>query len=518
MTPGRRVLVMGMLAGFSVCAWGEVPASVADTIARITAQPRYRHSTWGWSVIERASGAVLLERLSDKLFVPGSIVKTFITATALDSYGTDYRFRTPVYRTGALNRGVLEGNLVLVAAGDLSLGLRERPDGTLVFHSAPEYDHTYANTGLPGPALVEGDPLAGLDRLARQVRAAGIHEIRSDVVIDDRVFAPFSGWPGGLISPIWVNENRIDITITPADPGQPAAIDWRPKTAAYTIESAVETVARGRETTLEVDAPKPGVFRLHGRIAAGHGPVLRLGEIAEPAAFARTAFIEALERAGVRVRAPVTGPNPSHLLPPRDTYRESQRVAEYVSAPLVEVIRLILKVSHGPGADLMACLVAVKAKSRHCEDGLKRAFVLLTGFGVSLDSTFVFDGAGGDERNRTTPAAMTAFLRALAEQPYGAAFRHGLPVLGVDGTLAQTQPGSPAAGHVQAKTGSRAWGTPADQILITGLTLVGYAEAKSGRTLVFAVMVRDVPVGSPQDLAAVDADQGAIAAAIQRGY
>jgi D-alanyl-D-alanine carboxypeptidase/D-alanyl-D-alanine-endopeptidase (penicillin-binding protein 4) len=142
----------------------------------------------------------------------------------------------------------------------------------------------------------------------------------------------------------------------------------------------------------------------------------------------------------------------------------------------------------------------------------------LTGLGVSPDSTFVFDGAGGDERNRTTPAAMTAFLRALAEQPYGAAFRHGLPALGVDGTLAQTQPGSPAAGHVQAKTGSRAWRTPADQILITGLTLVGYAEAKSGRPLVFAIMVRDVPVSSPQDLAAVDADQGAIAAAIQQGY
>ncbi|MGH8578504.1 MAG: D-alanyl-D-alanine carboxypeptidase, partial [Gammaproteobacteria bacterium] len=106
---------------------------------------------------------------------------------------------------------------------------------------------------------------------------------------------------------------------------------------------------------------------------------------------------------------------------------------------------------------------------------------------------------------------MTAFLRALAEQSYGAVFRQGLPILGVDGTLAQTQAGSPAAGHVQSKTGSRAGVTPADQVLITGLTLAGYAEAKSGRPLVFAIMVRDVPVSSPRDLAAVDADQGAIA-------
>ncbi|MGH8531285.1 MAG: D-alanyl-D-alanine carboxypeptidase [Gammaproteobacteria bacterium] len=303
LTLGQRVLVIAMLAGFSVCAGGEPPVSVADTIARITAQPRYRHSTWGLSVIDRASGEVLLEQLSDKLFVPGSIVKMFSTAAVLDSYGTDYRFRTPVYHTGALNRGVLEGDLVLVASGDLSLGLRERPDGTLAFNSAPEFDHTYANTGLAGPALVRGDPFAGLDQLARQVRDAGIGEIRGNVVIDDRLFTPFSGWPDGLISPIWVNENRIDITITPADPGKPAAVERRPKTAAYTVESAVETVAHGRETTLKVDAPKPGVFRVHGQIAAGHGPALRVGEIADPAAFARIAFIEALERAGVRVRA-----------------------------------------------------------------------------------------------------------------------------------------------------------------------------------------------------------------------
>lgn len=494
-----------------------MPASVAGTIAQITSQPRYAHSTWGFSVIERATGEVLFEQSSDKLFVPGSILKTFSTATALEAYGPDYRFRTPVYRTGALKGRVLEGRLVLVASGDLSLGLREQPDGTLAFNSAPEFDHTYANTGIAGPALIKGDPLAGLNRLAQKVREAGIREIRGSVVIDDRLFTPFSGWPDGLITPIWVNENRIDITTTPTEPGKRASVDWRPKTAAYRVESEVKTVAHGRETRLEVDAPKPGVFRIQGQIAAGHGPALRVGEIADPAAFARTAFIEALERAGVRMHAKATGPNPSHLLPPQDAYRESQRVAEHLSAPLSEFIKLILKVSHNPGADLMACLVAVQAGSRSCEDGLKRGFELFTGLGVPPESTFIFDGAGSDERDRTTPAAMTAFLRALAEQSYGAAFRQGLPVLGVDGTLAQHND-SPAAGLIQAKTGSRAGGTPADQVLITGLTLVGYAKAKSGRELVFAIMVRDVPVSSPQDLAAVDANQAAIAAALQQGY
>ena len=54
--------------------------------------------------------------------------------------------------------------------------------------------------------------------------------------------------------------------------------------------------------------------------------------------------------------------------------------------------------------------------------------------------------------------------------------------------------------------------------MITGLTIVGYADAKSGRRLTIAVMVRDVAVSSVADIFAVDADQGAIALAIQQGY
>ncbi len=488
-----------------------MPAEVAATLARITAQPRYTHSAWGYSVIDRATGASLLDEAGDKFFVPGSILKIFSAAAVLEAYGPEYRFRTKVYRTGAL-----ENALVLVASGDLSLGLRQRPDGSLAYHSAPEFDHTYANTGLRGPALIPGDPLAGLDRLAAQVRAAGIREILVDVVIDDRLFTPVS-WPDGLISPVWVNENRIDITITPTAPGRPAMIDWRPKTGAYTVESRVETVAQGGDTTLTVDAPESGVFRVWGQIAEDQGPVLRVGEIPDPAAFARTAFIEALRRADIRVNASATGPNPVHLLPPPGTYRDDRRVAEQVSAPLSEFIKLILKASHSPGADLMICLAAVKTGSRQCGNGLEWVSEMLTRHGVPGDSAFLFDGAGSDEHNRVTPRAVTTFLRAIDGLPYGSKFKQGLPVLGVDGTLAG-HVGLSSAGRVLAKSGSRAWGIRDDHILVTGVALAGYITARSGREMVFTMMVRDVPILSPMDITAIEADQVTLLTVIQQSY
>ncbi len=498
---------------------GSVPSDVTAAIDQVTSEPRYEHSSWGFSVRDLSTGKVLFEQSSDKMFVPGSIFKTFSGATALDGYGPDYRFKTPVYRTGALNEGVLEGDMVMVASGDLSLGLREQSDGTMAFVSAPEFDHTYAATGAQ-VGLV-GEPLAGLNELARQVREAGVREVRGDIVIDDRLFEPWES-PDGLIAPIWVNENRIDITATPTSPGEAANVDWRPKTAAYTVKNDVKTVAKDGETSLEVDEPESGVFRISGQIAAGSEPAIQVGEVEDPASFARTAFIEALEDEGVEVSAEPTGSNPSDLLPSEGSYSENERVAQHVSAPLEEFTKVIFKTSHNPGAQLMTCLSAVKAGSRDCEAGLEQEFEVFTGLGVSPESTFIFDGAGSDDHDRTTPDAMTKFLRAVDEQSYGKAFRTSLTILGVDGTEANVEKDSPSTGKILVKSGTRVTGTTAGQGIIFGKTLVGYVEAESGRRLAFSIMVGNVPVSSAQEIfpvvESVTEDQGAIAAEIQQGY
>jgi D-alanyl-D-alanine carboxypeptidase/D-alanyl-D-alanine-endopeptidase (penicillin-binding protein 4) len=494
-------------------------AAVAEALARARAKPRYQHSTWGLAVADLATGEVLVDERGDKLFVPGSIMKTYATAAALDAYGTGYRFRTPVYRLGALRRGTVMGSLALVASGDFSMGLRDRPDGTLGFNSAPEIDHNYADTGLPGPALLpHSDPLAGLDDLARQVRAAGVRRVAGDVVVDDRLFEAEAGWPDGLIAPIWVNENVLDVTATPAAAGRPARLDWRPRTVAWRVVGRVTTGPEGSEPALTLRRGGPGVVVVGGRVPAGGGPVLRVFQVPDPAAFARSAFVEALRRHGVQVAARATGPNPRALLPRGRAYPANRRLAERVSPPLREYTKVILKVSYNRGADLMVCLAAVRAGSRDCGAGIAAEVRNNARLGAGRGTTFPFDGAGSVEQDRTTPLDMTRFLRGVAGRPYGRALRSGLPLLGVDGTLADLGRGTPAAGRIQAKTGTRLGGTDAGQLLLTGNTHVGYVTARSGRQLVFADMVGDVPLPSPARLHDVDADLTAIETAIWRAY
>jgi D-alanyl-D-alanine carboxypeptidase len=120
-----------------------------------------------------------LQRAAE-MFIPGSTAKVFSVSAVWHLLGPDHTFTTPVYALGRRRGGQLQGDLVLVGAGDLSLGGRTKPDGTIDYTN---FDHTDANT-IPGATLTPEDPLAGLKDLARQVRAAGITRVKGDAVVD----------------------------------------------------------------------------------------------------------------------------------------------------------------------------------------------------------------------------------------------------------------------------------------------------------------------------------------------
>lgn len=505
----------GALAGTS--AGGITgPSNLAHTLTAIENSPLYQHSDWGISVLDEKSGQVVVGQNDQKMFDPGSTMKIYSISTALRLYGPNYRFRTPVYREGTVAGGTLKGSLVLVASGDMSLGLREQRNGTLYYESLPKLDQSYADVGIPGHFVEPpGNPLTGLDQLAAKVRASGITRVNGNVVIDDRLFTPYNGFPDGLIAPIWVNENLIDVVVTPKAVGQTASIKWRPVTASYTVTSQVSTVAAGKATSVTITEPKPGHLVVTGQIAAGTAPTLVVREVDNPAAFARTAFIQALQKAGVTVTATATGPNPTSLLPPKGSYQKPDMIGEHVSATLSQFTNLILKTSYNRGADLMTCLSAVKMGSTNCTQGLVAEVKTITGLGVPDTSVFPQDGAGSDDQGRTTPAAMTAFLRAAAKTSYGPTLYNSLPDFDVNGTIAGVLPKSPAAGHAQVKTGNRIVETPAGQVIVLGNSLAGYINAKSGRRLTFMIVVGNVPISTPAEVEAITAQQARMVAAIQ---
>jgi serine-type D-Ala-D-Ala carboxypeptidase/endopeptidase (penicillin-binding protein 4) len=234
-----------------------------------------------------------------------------------------------------------------------------------------------------------------------------------------------------------------------------------------------------------------------------------------PSQFARTAFIEALRRAGVTVTAPTTGTNPTSLLPARGSYRHADLVAVHVSDRFSQYAKLILKVSYNRGADLMACLAAVRLGSRNCLTGIKAEVTTATGLGVPRNGLFPQDGAGSDDQGRSSPQALAILLRGLTHASYGATLKDSLPILGRDGTLANVLPNSPAAGQAEIKTGNRVVGNPAGQIMVLGNSLAGYIHTRSGRRVTVMIAVGNVPLSSPEGFLGVVNDQSKMIAAIQ---
>lgn len=475
-------------------------ATLVSKLEAVLNRPVYQHAHWGLLVVEQDSGKVLFERDADKLFAPASVTKLFTVAAALAEFGPDHRWTTPVVRRGELREdGVLAGDLILLASGDLTMGGRTAADGSISFTNI---DHTYANGSTEGGTTPE-NPLAGLAELAKQVAAAGVKQVRGDVLVDDRLFdkSESSGSGPVRVTPVLVNDNLLDLRITPTEAGQPAKVEWRPRTSAISLDARIETGPAASITRVTATQPAPGRFVVRGVIPAGHKPLLRVVEVDDPAAFARSLFIDCLREAGVRVDASNLVGNRVEALPAREETLKLPRVAAFTSPPFREEAKLILKVSHNLHASTLPLLIASKHGERTLAAGMLRVGKFLREAGVPAHTISFGGGAGGARSDFTTPRATVALLRHMATRPDAAVYQQALPILGVDGTLHDVvPPESPVRGKVQAKTGTFTWqnGLNGRQLLISK-ALAGYLTTASGKKLVFCFFVNGTHLTLPTD-------------------
>jgi D-alanyl-D-alanine carboxypeptidase/D-alanyl-D-alanine carboxypeptidase/D-alanyl-D-alanine-endopeptidase (penicillin-binding protein 4) len=112
-------------------------------------------------------------------------------------------------------------------------------------------------------------------------------------------------------------------------------------------------------------------------------------------------------------------------------------------------------------------------------------------------------------------------LAALSKRSTFPILRNALPNMGIDGSLGfvnqfESDPSlAGAKGHVHSKPGTFAEGTKTG-LLIKGQSFGGYIDAKSGKRLMYQVVVNNVPVGQLVDLLQIFQDQGTVSAILWR--
>jgi D-alanyl-D-alanine carboxypeptidase/D-alanyl-D-alanine-endopeptidase (penicillin-binding protein 4) len=505
-----RRLYIALIAGLSLASLAQSVAEdkLVKRVDELIAEPHFKTAHWGMLFVDLKTGEVLLDRESQKLFVPASTTKLYSTAAALDALGADYRFHTPVYRRGKVDEeGKLEGDLILVASGDLTMGGRTTEKGEIAFQDT---DHIYANWANDAK-LTTQDPLAGIKELAKQVAAAGIKKVHGDVLIDDRLFAHSEGSGSGpqTITPIMINDNVIDFTFEPTEPGHPVKATWRPHTALFKVEFDVKTAKENESLETTIRAHPDGRIHVAGKIPANRTNLVRVCEVPDAAMFARALLLESLKKHGVEVTAELSR-KPTKMLPSEDEYQKLHKVAELISPPFAEHAKLVLKVSHNLHASTLPLLVAVKHGKRTLADGMKLEREFLAKSGVDVDTISFGGGAGGARADYVTPAATVQLLRHMAGRPDFFVYERGLPILGVDGTLAKSvSPESSAKGNVQAKTGTLTWDNLLfERGLCTSKALAGYLTTAKGRRLAFAAFVNGVHMKPGIDAKRLGSDLG----------
>ncbi len=461
--------------------------------ARIRAvmdRPEFAHAIWGMEFYDLDAKAVVASVNGNRLFVPGSTTKLLTMGTALEVLGADHRFRTRVYRTGPIRNGSVDGDLVLVASGDPNLSGRQRPDGRYAFI---DRDHSYG--GMPLPT----DPLATLRDIAKQIAARGITSVSGQVIVDASLFAEGDRELGTrvVLSPMVVNDNVIDIVVTPgAKANDAATVVVSPRTSYLTVQAMITTGDSGSANTIksveDSSSVDHRVLVFSGRVPRG-APINLRWSVPSPRRFGEIVFSEVLADAGVRA-LPRLGQRTIDLTELSRFYSDSMMVAEHLSLPLTAEAVVLLKTSQNLHASNFPLLLSALPASRTAgKNGFDLAHDWLQREGIDLDGAMQGDGAGGDAF--FSPRFMTRYLALIATRPWAAAFHAALPILGKDGTLATIQVNSPGAGRVFAKTGTYATYDPLNKrTLVTGKGLAGYFIARSGRRIAFAIYVNHFAV------------------------
>jgi D-alanyl-D-alanine carboxypeptidase/D-alanyl-D-alanine-endopeptidase (penicillin-binding protein 4) len=477
--PRSRRTVLGVLGAAPVAAAGllstrdtaRAEPALATRIREIIDRSEFAGARWGMRFQLHGTDEPVHTLNPLDRFMPASAAKVFTGGSAFSALGPNHRFRTRVYRTGPVRHGVLEGDLVLVASGDLVLGPRVRPHGTV---AVPDPDHTYGSATEPVP----GDPLRQLRDLADQVRRQGVRRIRGQVIVDASLFRQgresiANGGDTIPVSPIMLNDNVVDVVVTPGPAaGTPARLRTSPRTGYVNVLNEVTTTSQPvRPLTFTPVATNPDgthSVRLTGEVAAGGTSQVRPYFVPDPMRFAEVAFGQALGDAGITVTHEILADAPRRLL------------AEHVSPVLAEQAKVMLKLSSNVHTVYFPYLVG--AITGHDPDNAKAT-------GAAFQRA-LFEQAGLDpddtENGFYSPDFFVQFLRHMARQRYFTAYYKAMPILGRDGTLTDVAPGSPAAGHVYAKTGTAGGAGAGGAGAKLYKALAGYVFLPDGRMVVFA--------------------------------
>lgn len=420
------------------------PSQLPEAIDAIVDRPEYRRLYWGILIQSLSPSRPLYSRNAQQYFIPASNVKLFTTAAALLQLGSEFRIRTSVYGK--------DGILRLVGRGD--------------------------------PSLTN----AQLQDLAKQLRRQGIRQVQQ-LIVQDGYFQGLSHHPtwewedvyadyGAPINSLILNQNLVELQLSPQALRQPVKITWNDPLAAWQwqIENQTLTETSGVKSAFEVNGilGKPSL-QIRGQMAIDSPAQVLSIPVRDPGQHFLQHFKLALIQEGITVAQ-------SQVINSTEQVNEPE-LAFVESPPLSQLITDINQSSNNLYAEALLRTLGINDSPNKNQDtatfGLNLIKTRLVNLGVDSESFNLVDGSGLSRRNLVSPESIVQTLQVISRSPQAEIYRTSLPIAGISGTLRNRFKDSPAMGIIYAKTGT-----------LTGIvTLSGYVDTPNYERLVFSIMV-----------------------------
>jgi D-alanyl-D-alanine carboxypeptidase/D-alanyl-D-alanine-endopeptidase (penicillin-binding protein 4) len=383
---------------------------------------------------------------------PASVMKLITTYAGLSLLGPDFTWRNRVYVDGTVNSGVLQGNLIVRGSGD--------------------------------PKLV----LERLQALIEQIQAAGVREIRGDIMLDRSVFdiqarepgsfdddalRPYNAAPDGLL----VNFKSLIYSFTPDVSAGLVRVTSEPPIAGLSVPASVPLAAgpcNDWRSGLRGQFASPTHVQFGGSFSAQCGPKTWPVAYAAPDQFAPRVIQAMWLAAG----GSLSGRVRDGVVPAR-----ARLLTEAASLPLSDIVADINKFSNNVMAQQL--FLSLSSQNNHPArfDASKQK--LLQWWQTHLPdqpAPILENGSGLSRHERSSAAALTGLLQLAASGPHAQVFQNSLGLAGIDGTVARLKdrtPNAAAIGQAWLKTGS----------LRDVISLGGYVQGDSGRRYTLVAIV-----------------------------
>ena len=433
-----------------------LPAEVRQALRQAQVPPSAL-SVWVAPLQTAGSSTPLLAHQADASMNPASVIKLITTWAGLSLLGPEHTWQNRVWVTGPVQDGVLHGDLVLQGSGD--------------------------------PKLV----LERLRELMQQIRAAGVREIRGDVLLDRGVFdvqAPAEPFDDEPLRPYNVSPDGLLLNF------KALIYKFEPDTAAGVARLTVEPPMSDVQWPASVPlAPGPcrdwrqqlqGHFgdaqriRFDGRYPASCGAQEWPVAYSAPDLHAPRVFKALWLEAGGQLQGQVRWgrtPASARLLLQAPSLPLSEVIADinkFSNNVMAQQLFLTLSAQPGVPGRLVASQLRLRQWWRHALPGQAEPV---------LDN-----GSGLSRSERSTARALGTLLAHAAASPLNGVFVQSLAVAGVDGTmrrLRDRRPDSPLIGRAWLKTGS----------LRDVASVAGYVDGPSGERRVVVAIVNHPSAG-----------------------